>query len=326
LSQTRSSVFFASTSPGLSDVGVRLSDSAKSSNLGRNGRKSNPGAPSVGSNSIEDTNPSSSPRPWHLGRVYAEQYQDRSVVDVYHLRPWYPEETFSLLAELCDPVCRRVLDVGCGTGEIARRLAPRVDHVDALDLSPAMLAKGKDSPGGDAPNLRWIHGEAESAAVDPPYGLVTAASSLHWMVWAIVLPRFAQILTPGGVLAIVYEHASGPPEPYANQLGKLILESLSDRGIAHREPWDLIEELQARNLFVVTGEALTEPVFQEQTVDEFVDSIHARTNFSRERMGAESAADFDSRAKDILLPAYPTGSLRMSVQMKVVWGRPSPTH
>ena len=65
--------------------------------------------------------------------------------------------------------------------------------------------------------------------------------------------------------------------------------------------------------------------FQEQTVDEFVNSIHARTNFSRERMGAERAADFDSRAKDILLPAYPTGSLRMSVQMKVVWGRPCET-
>ena len=271
---------------------------------------------------MEDNQPSSSSRPWHLARKYAEQYQDQSVVEAYHLRPTYPEETFSLLAELCDPACRRVLDVGCGTGEIARRLAPRVDRVDAVDLSYAMLAKGKDSPGGDAANLAWIHGEAESAEVTPPYGLITAASSLHWMDWAVVLPRFAQLLTAAGVLAIVFEYASGPPEPYANELGKLVFASLTDRGIPHREPWDLIEELQERNLFVVQRERMTEPVFQEQRVDDYIESIHARTNFSRERMGAEKAAEFDSLAKEILDAAYPTGSFTMTVQMKVVWGMP----
>jgi trans-aconitate methyltransferase len=186
-----------------------------------------------------------------------------------------------------------------------------------------MLAKGKDSPGGDASNLHWILGEAESATVSPPYGLITAASSLHWMEWAVVLPRFAQILTPGGVLAIVFEHAAGPAEPYANQLGQLILESLTNRGIAHRKPFDLMQELRARNLFVVQGERMTEAVVQEQQVDDFIESIHARTNFSRERMGAESAADFDSRAKEILHLAYPTGSLTMSVRMRVVWGKPT---
>ena len=273
-------------------------------------------------NSTEDTNASSAPRPWHLARTYAEQYQDQSVVDAYHLRTFYPEATFSLLADLCDPACRRVLDVGCGTGEIARRLAARVDHMDALDISPAMLTKGRFSPGGDAPNLSWILGEAESALVNPPYGLITAASSLHWMEWSVVLPHFAQILTPEGALAIVFEHASGPSEPHSNQLGKLILESLTSRGIAHWEPWDLIDELTKRRLFVVSGDRMTEPVFQEQGVEDFVESIHARTNFSRDRMGAESAADFDSRAMEMLHAAYPTGSLTMSVQMRVVWGKP----
>lgn len=109
------------------------------------------------------------------------------------------------------------------------------------------------------------------------------------------------------------------PRPYASQLANLTLESLTTRGIDHREPFDLIDELRERNLFDVRGERMTEPVLQEQTVDDFVESIHARTNFSRERMGAESAAEYDSRAKEILLRAYPTGSLTMSVQMRVVW-------
>jgi hypothetical protein len=142
------------------------------------------------------------------------------------------------------------------------------------------------------------------------------------MEWAIVLPLFAQILTPGGVLAIVREHSGGPPEPFASELVKVTLESLTNRGIPHRDPWDLIEELQERKLFIVRDERTTEPVLQEQNVDEFVESIQARTNFSRERMGPESASYFDSWAKEILLAAYPKGSMPMSVQLKVIWGRP----
>ena len=56
-----------------------------------------------------------------LRREVASQFQDQCVVDNYHLRPLYPEETFSLLARLVAPDGQRVLDVGCGTGEIARQ-------------------------------------------------------------------------------------------------------------------------------------------------------------------------------------------------------------
>jgi ubiquinone/menaquinone biosynthesis C-methylase UbiE len=35
--------------------------------------------------------------------------------------------------------CHRVLEVGCGTGGFARRLAERSEHVLALDLSPEMI-------------------------------------------------------------------------------------------------------------------------------------------------------------------------------------------
>ena len=37
--------------------------------------------------------------------------------------------------------CGRVLDVGCGAGRFATRLAGQADRVDALDVSPAMIAE-----------------------------------------------------------------------------------------------------------------------------------------------------------------------------------------
>jgi SAM-dependent methyltransferase len=256
-----------------------------------------------------------------LAREYAEQFQDQCIVDVYHLRPYYPDETFSILAALCDPDCPRVLDVGCGTGEIARRIAPRVEHVDAVDLSPAMIAKGKGLPGGDGANLRWIEGEAERVALTPPYGLITAASSLHWMEWSVVLPRFARMLTHAGMLAIVFEHPS-TPDVDAAEVVRTVLESLTARGIPHMGPFDLIDELIQRRLFAVLGEQWTGPVLLEQAIADYVGSFHARNGFSISRMGPDAAASFDEQLTETLRSACPDGKVRVSLQMRIVWGRP----
>jgi predicted TPR repeat methyltransferase len=65
---------------------------------------------------------------------------------VYPYRPPYPDEAIELLVELIRDGPRTVLDAGCGTGDLSRRLAPRVDRVDAVDASAAMLAKGRQLP------------------------------------------------------------------------------------------------------------------------------------------------------------------------------------
>lgn len=88
---------------------------------------------------------------------------------------------FNVLVGLIAGEPRTVLDLGCGTGFIARPLAPRVDRVDAIDVSEAMIEEGKRLPGGDHPHLQWIVGRAEDVALHPPYALITAGDSLHWM-------------------------------------------------------------------------------------------------------------------------------------------------
>jgi predicted TPR repeat methyltransferase len=82
---------------------------------------------------------SSRPRPEYLGRAYAERFRDQSVVDSYHFRPPYPEETFDILLSLLTDEPRAVLDVGSGSGDIARRLVDHVERVDAVDFSLPMI-------------------------------------------------------------------------------------------------------------------------------------------------------------------------------------------
>jgi len=101
------------------------------------------------------------PKPAHLTAANASRFQDRSVVDLYHLRLPYPPEVFDILLDLITDEPCTVLDAGAGTGELARRLAERVDRVDAVDVSAAMIARGQALPGADQPRLRWIVGPIE---------------------------------------------------------------------------------------------------------------------------------------------------------------------
>ena len=135
----------------------------------------------------------------------AAAFAHAGVAGAYRHRPPYPPEVFDVLGRLITDRPRTVLDIGAGEGALARPLAALADHVDAVDISAAMVEAGRRRPGGRRANLRWILGAAESAELDGPYALVTAGASLHWMPWVQTLSRLASVMTGRAFLAIV-EH------------------------------------------------------------------------------------------------------------------------
>lgn len=106
-----------------------------------------------------------------------------------------------LLLRQLPPHSRRVLDVGCGAGAFAVRLAEHVDHVDAVDRSPAMIEVAAQR----APdNLTCILGDVMTQSLpENSYDAIFSISALHHMDLATALPRLAALLRPGGVLAVV---------------------------------------------------------------------------------------------------------------------------
>lgn len=125
------------------------------------------------------------PKPNGLQPKYGAQFKDPSIVAAYQHRPRYPQEVFDILSALITDQPRHVLDVGCGTGFIARHLINDVDKIDAVDFSSQMIATGKSLPGGDDAALNWIEGAVEEVPLSPPYALITAGQCLHWMDWYI---------------------------------------------------------------------------------------------------------------------------------------------
>jgi SAM-dependent methyltransferase len=258
------------------------------------------------------------PKPDHLGPEYASQFRDPAVAAAYHLRPPYPDGVFDILADLL-VASGTALDVGAGTGEIARRLVGRAAAVDAVDPSAAMVAKGCAQPGGDHPSLRWIVGTAEDAPLRPPYGVIVAAASLHWFDWPVALPRFRALLAPGGLLAIV--ELREEPNPWDDALRPVIARFSTNRRFC---PYDVVAELTARDLFEETGRRRTAPVSFSQPTTAYVESFHARNGFSRDRMAPDAAVAFDAAVERLVAPHAAAGSISLRIVGEVVWGQPAP--
>lgn len=107
-----------------------------------------------------------------------------------------------LAAELPGPAAR-VLDVGCGDGTLARRLAPRAASVVGIDPHGPSIASARQLSAG-VDNVEFIEASLFDDVLERgSFDFVTAVASLHHMDHEAGLVRMADLLRPGGVLAVV---------------------------------------------------------------------------------------------------------------------------
>ncbi|HEX9161049.1 MAG TPA: methyltransferase domain-containing protein [Thermoanaerobaculia bacterium] len=96
----------------------------------------------------------------------------------------------------------RVVDLGCGTGELTRELHTHLAAHETLgiDNSETMLLKS-DAFGGDA--LRFHLGDINAFVADQPFDLIFSNAALQWVPdHARLLKRLASFLAPHGQIAI----------------------------------------------------------------------------------------------------------------------------
>lgn len=92
----------------------------------------------------------------------------------------------------------RVLDLGAGTGKLTATLVAVGADVVAVEPDPAMLAELRRS----LPAVRSLPGSAESIPLpDASVDAVLAGNAMHWFDMAVAGPEIARVLTPGGILA-----------------------------------------------------------------------------------------------------------------------------
>lgn len=106
-----------------------------------------------------------------------------------------------LLARVPREAPTRVVDLGCGSGNVTKRIAERWPGaiVIGVDGSAEMLAVARK----DYPALAWQHADLGDWEADSAIDVVYSNAALHWLGnHERLLPHLVAQVAPGGVLAV----------------------------------------------------------------------------------------------------------------------------
>ena len=107
------------------------------------------------------------------------------------------------LLEHVPACCAGALDIGCGTGQFARLLASRAEHVLALDLSPQMIRLARERSTGFA-TIDFEAADVLAWTFSPEqFDFIVSIAALHHMPMEAILAKMKEALAKGGTLAVL---------------------------------------------------------------------------------------------------------------------------
>ena len=161
----------------------------------------------------------------------------------------------------------RVLEIGCGTGSTALEHAANVAHIDATDVSAAMIQIGQEKAArAKVENVHFTRASVEEIrAENGSYDMVLALNLMHLLPNRIAaLQKVHQLLKPGGtfisstvcladrmwflkpIIPVMQWMGKAPYVSFAR--AEEVLREMADEGFQEEEHWT---HGRANSLFVV---------------------------------------------------------------------------
>jgi ubiquinone/menaquinone biosynthesis C-methylase UbiE len=201
-------------------------------------------------------------------RAHAEFSKWAATYDAHWLNHYLFEPSHNLLlGVLGRERPGRVLDIGCGTGELAGRLAGRGWEVTGLDLCERMLHKARAKSNGNGEKVLLAAGDSEHIPLaSRTFDTVTCANSFHhYPHQQAVVQEMFRVLKPGGQLflldgwpdqwvgRIIYDiiitHVEGGTVRHCpSHKAKALLETAGFRGVTQKRVYSLFPILLTRGV------------------------------------------------------------------------------
>ncbi len=138
-----------------------------------------------------------------LARSYGKVFNEVAVEYDRH-RPTYPD---ALVEEACEVAGigdgDRVLEIGCGTGQLTRSLLARGLRVTALEPGDQLIGVVEENL-KDVGDVELVHARLEDMQLPcESYETVFSASAIHWVDPDLSWRKIADVLVPNGTLALI---------------------------------------------------------------------------------------------------------------------------
>jgi SAM-dependent methyltransferase len=159
-------------------------------------------------------------------------------------RPAYPGE---LVGQACQAAGigsgAHVLEVGCGTGQLTRGLAARGLHVTALEPGENLIALARLNLAG-AGEVEFVAARFEDALLPRErFQAVFSASAFHWIDPKVSWQKAADVLVPGGTLALI--QYCGLEEPRSKRDREAVLAAVRKVAPDIAASWPAYRDLDA---------------------------------------------------------------------------------
>ncbi|MEK5396251.1 class I SAM-dependent methyltransferase [Paenibacillus sp. FSL K6-2859] len=240
-------------------------------------------------------------------------------------RPQYPSsliryliQKFSLNGE------GRLLDLGCGTGQLGLRFSDWFEEMTGVDTESEMLEEANRlSTLHRVDNVSWILGRAEELQNDwGSFRLTILAKAFHWMDRTALLEILHHSLIDNGGLAIIDTFNVGH-EPLSWQLkvNEVVKRWLGNERIAgdsiYTHPKERHEDIVARSSFKDVERLILPSYSVTWTVDSILGNLYS-TSYASKRLFGDHLEQFEADLKSSLLEIEPMGKFTEVLSVSVI--------
>lgn len=211
----------------------------------------------------------------------------------------------------------RLLDLGCGTGQLAIPLAKYFEEVIGIDPEKEMVDEAeKQSSKAGIKNIHWVQGKAEEISSKlGVFRLITIGAAFHWMDQVDVLKKVYSLTENDGGLVIVYDSAGSwatkddRPLEWQQKVRSILRKYLGEKRRAgnsfYKKPEGDFDDLVEESPFG-KQETWTQEYTRSWDTESIIGFLYS-TSFASKRLFGDKLSEFENELRSELMKTEPSG-------------------